>query len=521
MTISPAGSVGTHQGQVGMRTIEFKRAKQHLRHTLAGTHMLAFLPALCLAAYWGGGEILLVAFALFIPVIYAAIGGFDRSLQSGASTSVAAPTPTDVSQDFLEIARHNGQTTACFQLGVSGFEDVARTLGDEAAHEARNVVKDRLKSALRSGDHVFQTEDNRFLVFVSPGFRLKLDGLLDLSKRLRTAVEEPLSLSGTTQFLSVAIGVASSLNFARNTTAETWIASAAQALAEAASNGPSATRVWSDKLSQSRQARRALREDLSDALANGLIQAYFQPQVSVRTGDVVGMEALARWDHPKRGCVGPSEFLRAIQDSGEMEILGKNMLAQGLSALRRWDQAGMNVATVSVNFSAIELRNPNLPDHIKWELDRLDLPSERLAIEVLESVASAADDIIHRNLERIASLGCRIDLDDFGTGNASITALRHLPVTRVKIDQSIIKEADRQSNQRRMLNAILAMSDQLNLETLAEGVETVGEQGVLRDAGCKYAQGFLFAKPMSVTDSEDWLREKQLQDTAPPIRRIQ
>lgn len=504
-----------------MRTIEIKQARHQLRHVLAGSHMLAFLPALCLAAYWTGGEIVLVAFALFVPLLYAAIGGFGRSLQDNDATSVAVLTPADVSQDFLEIARHNGQTTACFQLGVTGFEDVSRTLGDEAGREARALVKERLQSALRSGDHVFQIEDNRFLVFVSPGFRLKLDGLLDLSKRLRSAVEEPLSLSGTTQFLSVAIGVASSLNFARNTTAETWIASAAQALAEAASNGPSATRVWSDKLSQNRQARRALREDLSRALENGEIQAYFQPQVSVRTGEIVGMEALARWDHPKRGCVGPSEFLRAIQDSGQMEVLGKTMLAQSLSALRRWDDAGAHVPTVSVNYSDIELRNPNLPDHIKWELDRLDLPSNRLAIEVLESVASAADDIIHRNLERIATLGCRIDLDDFGTGNASVTALRHLPIKRIKIEHSIIKDADTQMDQKRMLHAVLAMSEQLKLETLAEGVEHVGEHGVLRDAGCQYAQGYLFARPMSVTDCEDWLRAEQHKETAPQIRRIQ
>ena len=507
-----------------MRTIKIKQARQHVQHVLSGTHMLAFLPALCLAAFWGGGEILLVTFALFTPLLYAVTGGFGNRSRSDRLMTENVLTPATVSQDFLEIARHNGQTTACFQIGITGLEEIARRLGDEAARDAGNVVKGRLKSALRSGDHVFQTGESRFVVFLAPGFRLKLDGLLDLGKRLRAAVEEPLSLAGTTQFLFAAVGVASSLNFARNTTAETWMTSAAHALGEAASNGQSATRVWSDKLSQNHQARRALREDLSSALANGEIQAYFQPQVSVRTGSVVGMEALARWEHPKRGCIEPAEFLRAILDSGEMEELGKTVLAQSLAALRRWDDAALDVATVSVNFSDIELRNPNLPDHIKWELDRLELPSHRLAIEVLENVASNADDMIHRNLTKLATLGCRIDLDDFGTGNASVAALRHLPVKRIKIDRSLITSVDAHSDQKRMLRAVLSMSDCLGLETLAEGVETVGEQGILRDFGCQYAQVFLFAKPMPAKACEDWLRQNTDPDTMNQeqrIRRIQ
>lgn len=491
---------------------------------LLGTHMLAFLPALCLVAYWGGGEILLVIFALFVPLAYAATGGFGRGTRFDPYPAAPSLLPHDVSQDFLEIARHNGQTTACFQLGITGFDEISRTLGDEAASEAQTLVTYRLKSALRSGDHVFHLEGNRYLVFVAPGFRLKLDSLLELGKRLRTAVEEPLSLFGTTQFLTVAIGIASSLNFARNTTADTWIASAAQALSEAASNGPSSTRVWSDKLSQNRQTRRALREELNDALANGQIQAFFQPQVSIRTGRVVGVEALARWHHPQRGYLEPSEFLRAIKDRGEMDALGKTMLSQALSALQRWDGLGLDVATVSVNVSDIELRNPSLPDHIRFEMNRLGLSHQRLAIEVLDSVATGADDVIHRNLTQIAKMGCRVDLDDFGTGNASVAALRYLPVKRVKIDRSLVKGSDKNADQKQLLNAILAMSERLDLETLAEGVESIGEHGVLRALGCQFAQGFLFARPMPAQDCEDWLREHRAANavsTLHPVKRRQ
>lgn len=506
-----------------MRNIQLKRTKQRLQRGLLGAHMLAFLPALCLGAYWSGGEIFLVTFALFTPLLYAVTGGFGGSMRPSTSVADQKPTLDEIAQDFLEVARHNGQTTACFQVGVTGIDTIARTLGDESAHDAGALIVSRLKSTLRDGDHVFQNGENRFVVFIAPGFRLKLDALLDIGKRLRDAVEEPASVSGTTQFLCASMGIASSLNFPRNTTPDTWLASASQALGEAQSNGPSTTRVWSERLSQTCQSRRTLREDLSQALSNGEIQAHFQPQISLHSGAIIGAEALARWEHPKRGCIGPAEFLRALQESGEMENLGKTILVQSLSALRRWDKAGLDVQTISVNFSDVELRNPTLPEHIKWEIDRFGLPAQRLGIEVLEHVISDTDDVIRRNLTVLADMGCRIDLDDFGTGHSSITTLQNFPIQRVKIDRSFVRGADTRAEQKRMLGAVLSMSECLELETLAEGVQTVEENGVLCDLNCQYAQGFLFAKPMSIAAFEDWVGAQQHAEvaaTSQAIRRV-
>jgi EAL domain-containing protein (putative c-di-GMP-specific phosphodiesterase class I) len=213
-----------------------------------------------------------------------------------------------------------------------------------------------------------------------------------------------------------------------------------------------------------------------------------------------------------------------LEDSGQIHLLGKTMLAQSLAALHRWNSAGFDVPTVSVNFSATELRDPNLPDHLKFELDRLGLTAQRLHIEILESViASQTDDVLRRNVTDLAALGCRIDIDDFGTGNASITTLQVLPIHRVKIDQSFVKGADTSHDLRKLLAAVLAMTEQLNIEALAEGVETPREQGVLRDLGCPYAQGFLFAPPMPLPDFETWVRTQQAPvETASPhqIRRV-
>ena len=170
---------------------------------------------------------------------------------------------------------------------------------------------------------------------------------------------------------------------------------------------------------------------------------------------------------------------------------------------------------IGVNFAGGELANPQLIDKVTWELDRFDLSPERLAIEVLETVvASAADDVITRNINALRKLGCRIDLDDFGTGHASIASIRRFSVSRIKIDRSFVMKADRDPDQQRMISAILTMAERLGVETLAEGVETVGEHVLLAQLGCDHVQGFGIARPMPFEQTLDWIarHNAKLQD---------
>ena len=201
--------------------------------------------------------------------------------------------------------------------------------------------------------------------------------------------------------------------------------------------GPGAIRAYSPEISQRRANRSALRDELETALDEGQIRPYFQPQISTDTGAITGFEALARWHHPTRGLISPGEFLPLIEDAGLGERLGEVILYGALAALTRWDKGGLGVPNVSVNFSAGELRDPRLADRLKWELDRFDLEPARLTVEVLETVvAETAHDVIVSNIAALARLGCGIDLDDFGTGHASITSIRRFAIRRLKIDRS-------------------------------------------------------------------------------------
>ncbi|SHG85186.1 GGDEF domain-containing phosphodiesterase [Marivita hallyeonensis] len=503
-----------------MPPIHHSNTARLLQTGLRGPHMLAFLPAVCLIAYWAGGEVLLVAVALFTPLLYAAIGGFG-SLTLGDQPAERAPGYREVAQDFLEIAHHHGQTTACFQIGVSGYDEIARTLGEESADEARHFIKDRLTSALRKSDRVFQIGESRYVVFIAPGFRLKLDGLLDLASRLRAAIEQPLSLKGTTRYLYAATGIASSLNFRRNVTAETWMASGAHALADALASGPSTTRIWSDRLSHKRQSEHALREDLTDALANGQIQVHFQPQVRALSGEVVGMVATPQWDHPRRGPVQASEILRSAKDSGAIEHLGKTLLSQSLAGLRQWDLEGLSIPTVSVPFPEAAMRNPNLADQINWELDRLGLPAHRIALLIHgNAVGDSPEDVVHRNVHALADMGCRIDLDGFGTGKMPVSTLQYYPIHRLIIGQNLVKSADQSPDAKRMLAAVCAMAEKLGLETLADEIETVAHHAVMRDLGCDYVQGLLIGNAMPAADVGGWIAKHVVNADMPSVQAI-
>lgn len=206
--------------------------------------------------------------------------------------------------------------------------------------------------------------------------------------------------------------------------------------------------------------------------------------------------------------ISPVEFLPAIEAANLLERLAEVMMYHSFHAVKQWDAAGLNIPQVGVNFTGSDLSNPRLLEKIKWDLDRFELTPDRLAIEILETVvASAPNDMITRNINALGQLGCRIDLDDFGTGNASIASIRRFSVSRIKIDRSFVMKADRDPEQQRMISAILTMAERLQVETLAEGVETVGEHVLLAQLGCDHVQGFGIARPMPFDQTIGWITE--------------
>ena len=294
---------------------------------------------------------------------------------------------------------------------------------------------------------------------------------------------------------------------------------AESALEEAQKAGPGSIRAFSNGMRPRVSVPDNLTREVLRALEDGEIRPWFQPQVSTDTGQLTGFEALARWEHPEKGQIAPAAFLPAIAEAGLFERLGEVILYHALTALKAWDKAGLKVPNVAVNVSPEELRNPRMFEKIRWELDRFDLGPDRLVIEVLENVvAQSEDDTTTRNIAALSRLGCGIDLDDFGTGHASISNIRRFDVTRIKIDRSFISQVDTDRDQQNMVSAILTMAERLGLDTLGEGVETHGEHAMLAQLGCGHVQGYSIARPMPFEDTATWIDTHQAKlSTMPTI----
>ena len=463
--------------------------------------LVAMLPVLGLFAYWAGGEVALIALAATLPLgVLVHRQRFARVAPQAVSDQVIER----LDRTLTETAATGG-ATGCLVIQFDNPGELADRLGRARQCEVLAASIARLRGALRPGDVLFPMEDGSLAITLSASPRLDAEIMVRISARLHLLVQQPLDLADNPVQVTCSIGFCHGQQL-RHPSGRALLDAAQVAADEAGRHRPGAIRGYSNDLARARAERDALRSSFSQAVDRGEIRAWFQPQVSTDSGEVTGIEALVRWQHPDRGLLAPAAFLPAIEGSDLMELLGQTMLTQSLAAVAELDRKGLRVPTVAVNFSAQELRDPQLPDRLRWSLDRFQLAPSRLTVEVLESVvAGDGDEVIASNISRIAGMGCGVDLDDFGTGNASITAIRRFALNRLKIDRSFVREVDQNRDQQKLVTAILSLAERLELETLAEGVETQAEHALLAQLGCGHVQGYVIAKPMPAEDLAPWI----------------
>ena len=494
-------------GKAGGAALWLLRTAQWLRRP----ELLVFLPALSLAAFWLGGESVMIVTALGLPMVFALAGAF----RAGEDASPAPPghglaqRPQIVAAMDAMLRAHaaTGRNTGCLVVRLDDADQLLDRHGRAAVAEIAERSAERICAALREGDMVAGLPGGGFAIALAPMRQIGLESMVQLAARMQSALAPPVSFDATRVYVTSSIGFCLGAR-APGPDGESLLDAAQVAADEALRNGPGAIRAWLPEMARRRADRDSLREVLEHALDEGQIRPHFQPQISTDTGAVSGFEALARWHHPERGLVPPGEFLPAMEEAGLSERLGEVILYHALSALTRWDAAGLRIPTVAVNFSVMELRNPRLAEKLKWELDRFGLDPARLTVEILETVVAETDnDIIVRNIAALSQMGCGIDLDDFGTGHASITNIRRFAVRRIKIDRSFVTRVDEDREQQKIVSAILSLAERMGLETLAEGVETAGEHAMVAQLGAGHVQGFHLARPMAQEDTAAWITQ--------------
>ncbi len=482
----------------------------------------AIFPALALGGYRLGGEPLLALLAIGVPLVWLAVmigraRGRPATLDPVTGLELKAGFADRVEALLADCAA-SGRTTACFVIEVDEGAALAGRFGGVAGDQVADTLAARLRATMRSSDHFVRLGDWRIGVVLAPLHRIDLETALQMAARLQSELEEPIRIDRAPVYLSACIGFCLA-GRAPDSGGTGLLEASLAALAEARRHGPGAIRAFSPDLPRSshRQGPGTPTDDIARALEDGQISAWFQPQISTESGRISGLEALARWHHPVRGLIPPADFLPALEAAGLGERLGEVMLFQALSTLRDLDRGDCRIPQVGVNFTETELRNPKLVERLRWEIDRFDLTPDRLAVEILEHVvAGTPEDIVARNIADLALMGCSIDLDDFGTGHASITSLRRFAIDRLKIDRSFIVRCDADPDQQRMVTMILSMAEKLGLDTLAEGVETLGENALLAQLGCGHVQGFGIAMPMPAEALPQWIAEHNGRIAKPP-----
>jgi EAL domain-containing protein (putative c-di-GMP-specific phosphodiesterase class I) len=469
---------------------------------LKRAELLLFLPALLLGSYWLGGLAGLVGAAVLLPL------GLILMARQAAGPALPVSEQVGAALDrALAEGAATGATTGCL---VVQFDDPL-VLCDRHGRARQSAILAasiaRLHGAMRPGDRLYALEDGSLAVVLGPTLRIDLEAMTRLAGRLQLVAQQPMTVPTGQVQLTCSIGFCHA-RMLPDASGQGLLDAAQVAADEATRHRPGAIRAFTADLAQARLARDALRARFAAAVEGGEIQAWFQPQVSTDSGEVTGVEALARWQHPDRGLLTPGDFLPAIEGTELMEALGEVMVDRGLALLAAFDREGLRVPAVSVNLSAQDLRDPHLPDRLRWALDRHELAASRLTVEVLESVvALQGDDAIAEAISRIADLGCGVDLDDFGTGNASLTTIRRFALSRLKIDRSFVRGVDHDRDQQKFVTTVLALAEQLGLETLAEGVETQAEHAMLAQLGCGHVQGYVLARPMPVNGLAQWLAQ--------------
>ncbi|MEC5163908.1 MULTISPECIES: putative bifunctional diguanylate cyclase/phosphodiesterase [unclassified Janthinobacterium] len=390
-------------------------------------------------------------------------------------------------------------------LDLDNFKVVNDTLGHNCGDVLLKMVAQRLIAILRGGDIICRIGGDEFVVLVEPADAVT--ELESVARKILAALAAPFALDSHELYVSASIGMSLYPVDARD--AQTLTRSADTAMYHAKNQGKNCYAVFQAEMELRAQKRLAMEANLRKALDNGELYLHYQPQIDLRSGRIIGVEALTRWTCQELGQVSPAEFIPVAEESGIIVGLGRWVLQTACRQAAAWRAAGLleTIEHVAVNLSSCQTRDGALMDDILAILAETALPAGLLELEITEGVLM---ENVHANVElmqRFQDAGIHLSIDDFGTGYSSMSYLKRFPIDQLKIDRSFVH--DLPGDGEPIATAIIAMAHSLNLTVVAEGVETAQQAAFLRRAGCDIVQGYYYARPMAAEQLTALLRERQ------------
>lgn len=389
-------------------------------------------------------------------------------------------------------------------IDLDQFKVINDTLGHNIGDILLKEVGLRLRKFLRNGQQVYRIGGDEFLLIVEDGDQKQAE---NLATDILKSIKEVYRIEGNELYITGSIGI--SIGSIKETDRAMLLKTADTAMYTAKSSGKNQYEMYNEQTGNTEIRKMELQKDMQWAMDAGQLYVVYQPKWNVQTNSLVGFEALLRWNHPRLGVVSPGEFIPIAEETGLIVPLTKWTLDEACRQCKKWESQGC-VNPISVNISIRLFQTDTLIDFVKDVLEKTDLEPQLLELEITESMVFLDIDDIIRQLNAIRSLGVRVSMDDFGTGYSSIGLLDRIPIDSLKLDRLFTNDLET-SSKRAIINAILVMASELNLDVIAEGVESQEQIESLTELGCNIMQGYYYSKPMKVEEIDPWIKSRVLQ----------
>jgi diguanylate cyclase (GGDEF)-like protein len=402
-------------------------------------------------------------------------------------------------------AMRGGSGVATLILDMDRFKEINDMLGHEIGDKLLVEAARRIRASVRDQDTVARLGGDEFAVVLEGVSEAK--EVLPVIERIIASLGEVTQIDGREVNSSISIGIAM---YPENGNDLSELLRAADlAMYQAKSSGRGRYQFFADAMQEEAQSRHALEWALRRAVERNEFELVYQPQLCLRTGTVIGVEALLRWMSPTRGLLAPYHFIAGLEEFGLINQVGEWVLQTACEQIRRWQAKRFAPMRIAVNVSAQQFEDPMLIDKIRSALKETRLPPELLELELTESCLMSDPAQASALLREIRDVGVRIAIDDFGTGYSSLTYLNEFPLSALKIDKNFVQSVESNDRGGPISKMIIGLGQNLGLEVIAEGVETEAQLEYMREHGCDVAQGYLYARPESPEDLTPWLQANQ------------
>jgi diguanylate cyclase (GGDEF)-like protein/PAS domain S-box-containing protein len=389
----------------------------------------------------------------------------------------------------LALAQRRHALVGVLFLDLDHFKLINDSLGHTVGDALLKQVGKRLRAAVREGDTVARVGGDEFTIVLQEIARP--DDAASVAKKVLRNIAEPIEVNGHKLYVTTSIGVTVYPQDGEDP--ETLLRNADTAMYRAKGEGRNTYQMSTADLSRSTQERMLLESGLHQAMETGEFVLYYQPQVDLETMQLVGMEALLRWNHPERGLIGPTEFIGVAEERGMILLIGDWVLREACREAKRFHDRGLKHLRFSVNISARQFRDASLLYSIESALADSGLDPRALELEITESVAMEDVELTMTTLAELRKSGVTIAIDDFGTGHSSLSYLKRFPIDALKIDKSFVADLPEGFEDAAIVASVIQLANGLGIRVVAEGVETVEQLEFLRDHGCREVQGFYFS----------------------------